>query len=155
MIKYTDTQVVFREFPDEVTLAINLSLCPNRCKGCHSEYLREDIGKELTVEELDCLLSNNDGVTCVGFMGGDNDTKSLLRLIKHVKESTSLNVGWYSGKDKADQSILSSNLCDYKKIGHYDEECGPLDKESTNQKMYFLSDVGYEDVTHLFWNNKK
>ncbi len=155
MIKYTDTQVVFQEFPDEVTLAINLSLCPNRCKGCHSEYLREDIGKELTKDEIDRLLEKNLGITCIGFMGGDNDTKTLLELIKYVKEKTNITVGWYSGRDEVDSSILSSNLCDYIKIGHYDEECGPLNEKTTNQKMYFLSDTGYEDITHLFWNNKK
>lgn len=39
MIKYAGRQIVFREFIDEVTLAIDLSLCPNRCIGCHSKYL--------------------------------------------------------------------------------------------------------------------
>ena len=28
MLKYTNHDIVFQEFPDEVTLAINLSLCP-------------------------------------------------------------------------------------------------------------------------------
>ena len=30
MLKYVDTDIVFQEFPDEVTLAINLSNCPCR-----------------------------------------------------------------------------------------------------------------------------
>lgn len=154
MIKYTSTQVVFQEFPDEVALAINLSLCPNRCKGCHSEYLREDIGQELTIQELDKLIKENDDITCIGFMGGDNDTKTLLRLIEHVKETTSLKTGWYSGKDEVDDSIFTSNKCDYIKIGHYDEDFGPINKETTNQRMLFLSDTGYEDITELFWKNK-
>lgn len=155
MIKYVDTQVVFREFPDEVTLAINLSLCQNNCIGCHSSYLSQNIGDELTNDALDFLINKNTGITCVGFMGGDNDPISLLELIKHVKESTNLNVGWYSGKDEINKDILSSNLCDYIKIGHYDKKCGPLDKETTNQKLYFLSDTGYKDITYMFWNNKK
>lgn len=151
MIKYDNHQIVFREFPDEVTLALNLTLCPNRCVGCHSPYLRENIGTELTTDELDNLISQNNGITCVGFMGGDNDTQSLLKLIEHIKTSTSLKTGWYSGKDTIDPAILSSNLCDYIKIGHYDEQYGSIDNKTTNQRMYFLSDTGYEDITHLFW----
>lgn len=41
MLKYVNTDIVFQEFPDEVTLAINLSNCPCHCPGCHSSYLWE------------------------------------------------------------------------------------------------------------------
>ena len=46
MIKYVpeDTSVVFLEIPDEICCAINISNCPHRCDGCHSQYLRKDIG---------------------------------------------------------------------------------------------------------------
>lgn len=151
MIKYTDTQVVFREFPDEVTLAINLSLCPNHCDGCHSPYLRENIGDELNNDSLNMLIKNNCGITCIGFMGGDNDTETLLNLIKHIKDRTSLKCGWYSGKDVFDKKIFDSKLCDYIKIGHYDSIAGPLDKETTNQQLFHLKDGEYENITHLFW----
>lgn len=153
MIKYDNYQIVFREFPNEVTLAINLTMCPNRCAGCHSPHLRENIGNELTTDELDNLISHNDGITCVGFMGGDNDTETMLKLLKHIKSCTSLKAGWYSGKDTIDPTILSSKLCDYIKIGHYDEQYGSIDKPTTNQRMYLLSDNEYEDVTHLFWSS--
>ena len=151
MIKYTDTQVVFREFPDEVALAINLSLCPNRCEGCHSPYLREDLGAELDIPSLDALVRKNTGITCVGFMGGDNDPETLLSLMRHVKDMYGLKCGWYSGRDAADPAILSSNICDYIKTGHYDESAGPLDKETTNQRMLRLADGVYMDITHMFW----
>ena len=36
--------VVFQEIPGEVTLALNLSGCPNRCAGCHSPHLWEEVG---------------------------------------------------------------------------------------------------------------
>lgn len=150
MIKYTDTQIVFREFIDEVTLAINLSLCPNNCVGCHSDYLRKDIGYELCESELDMLIKKNDDITCVGFMGGDNDTKTLLRLIQYVKNKYKLNVGWYSGKDVIDSTILLSKMCNYIKIGHYDETYGPLDKITTNQKMFQLYGDCYTDITNKY-----
>ena len=48
MLTYVNHDIVFQEFPDEVTLAINLSRCPNRCPGCHSPYLQQEEGEELT-----------------------------------------------------------------------------------------------------------
>ena len=50
MLRYVDYDIVFQEIPDEVTLAINLSNCPNRCKGCHSPHLLENVGESLTEE---------------------------------------------------------------------------------------------------------
>ena len=51
MIKYKDYYVVFEEIPDKITLAVNITNCQNRCIGCHSPELRENIGKELTTDE--------------------------------------------------------------------------------------------------------
>ena len=64
MLKYYNHDIVFQEYPDEVTLAINLTLCPNRCIGCHSAFLREDIGEELTPERITALIDANEGITC-------------------------------------------------------------------------------------------
>ena len=44
MLKYTNTQVVFTEIPNHISLAINISNCQNNCIGCHSPYLKENIG---------------------------------------------------------------------------------------------------------------
>ena len=57
MLKYVDVMETFAEVPDEITLAINLSNCPHRCKGCHSEYLQKDIGEELTTQKFLCSIS--------------------------------------------------------------------------------------------------
>ena len=59
MIKYVpeDTSVVFAEIPDEITLAINISNCPGSCPGCHSPYLQQDTGEELTAEKLSALIA--------------------------------------------------------------------------------------------------
>ena len=60
--------------PDEVTLYLTISNCPCRCKDCNSKYLWGDIGSELTIGELDKLISNNSGITAILFGGGDNNT---------------------------------------------------------------------------------
>lgn len=71
MLHYINTDIVFQEFPDEVTLAINVSGCPCHCPGCHSQFLWADRGHDLTTEALSALiLQAKDTITCVGFMGG-------------------------------------------------------------------------------------
>ena len=63
MIKYRDYAVVFEEMPKYLSLAINITNCQNRCIGCHTPELRENIGKELTIEELDRLINENSGIS--------------------------------------------------------------------------------------------
>ena len=101
MVRYANHDIVFREFPDEVALAINLSGCPNACPGCHSAYLQTDAGDELTSARLDALLDGLDGlITCVGFMGGDADPSGVRSLAVHVRRRwPKLRTGWYSGRD--------------------------------------------------------
>ena len=86
MIKYYNTEVVFEEIPDEVTLAVNITNCQFRCPGCHSAYLREDIGHELNFKAIDELIEKNDGITCFCFMGEGNDPKALMNDILYIKE---------------------------------------------------------------------
>ncbi len=76
---------MFREVQDEITLAINISGCPCRCKGCHSEYLALDIGEPLTAPALDSLVKGNTWITCVSFMGGDGDPEKTGRLSEHIR----------------------------------------------------------------------
>lgn len=56
MLKYAGYDIVFQEIPDEVTLALNLSGCPNGCPGCHSPHLQRDEGEALTPGALERLL---------------------------------------------------------------------------------------------------
>lgn len=56
MLKYIETAVVFSEIPDEISLDINITNCPYRCPGCHSAYLQQDIGSDLTTDKIDELI---------------------------------------------------------------------------------------------------
>ena len=86
MLKYANFDIVFQEVPDEVTLAINISNCPNQCVGCHSQYLWYDVGDVLDKEALDELVDKyKSGITCVCFMGGDADPYDVANLAMHVK----------------------------------------------------------------------
>ena len=66
MIKYVPqlTSVVMEEIPDRVTLAVEISHCRGNCPGCHSPFLKEDIGEELTAQIIDALVRDNFGVDC-------------------------------------------------------------------------------------------
>ena len=59
MVKYYNYDIVFAEIPDETTLALNITNCPNRCRGCHSPHLQKDIGRILDDDELKTLLDNS------------------------------------------------------------------------------------------------
>lgn len=155
MLKYLDTKVTFAEVPDEITLCINITGCKNNCKGCHSSYLAEDIGKVLTLDVLEHLIRKNQGITCVSFMGGDSDTVRVDGLAEFVRKCfPSLKVAWYSGRDELSEHIDISHF-DIVKLGHYDEEYGPLNNPNTNQRMYKISKGELIDITNRFWNESK
>lgn len=158
MIKYTDTRVTFSEVPDEITLCINISNCPNACPGCHSSYLAGDIGKELTPIELRSLINKNEGITCVSLMGGDNDPKGindLLMSFLFYSDPVFLRLKrcWYSGCNEISKLVDLNNL-DYVKIGLWKEECGPLNNPNTNQKFFKVNhenENALENITYKFW----
>lgn len=153
MLKYVDTLVSFQEIPDEISLCINLSNCPNNCPGCHSPYLKEDIGTALTYVELMKILDKNNGISCVCFMGGDKEPWEVQRLAQFVKER-GLKVAWYSGKKDLHEDIYMANF-DYVKLGPYMEELGPLNSKTTNQVMYKVDRIANKpfvvDITSRFW----
>lgn len=158
MIKYVDTLVGFSEIPDEITLCINISNCPNNCEGCHSPWLSKDEGIPLTYVELKSLISKNKGITCVCFMGGDKEPWEIQRLAKLIKEDFGIKVGWYSGKDEMWKDI-NLTYFDYVKIGSYKKNLGSLNSPTTNQilyKVYHTEEATViVDITNLFWKKWK
>jgi anaerobic ribonucleoside-triphosphate reductase activating protein len=155
MLRYYNAMVVFEEIPDEITLAINITNCPCHCPGCHSKFLWEDVGTELTNDEIDSLIEKNSGVTCVCLMGGDSDHDSINKTAKHIKDGhPALKVGWYSGFNEIPTEIMPEYF-DYIKVGPYVEEYGGLDKETTNQVMYKVEHnylfSSLVNITNKFW----
>ena len=89
MIKYVPelTDVVIEEIPDKVTLAVEISNCPGNCPGCHSPFLKEDIGKELTPQVIDRLIAENFGINCFLMLGEGQDPEALRTLARHVRSA--------------------------------------------------------------------
>ena len=153
MLKYVNTDVVFQEIPDEVTLAINISNCPCHCPGCHSHYLWEDIGLSLDTEAIDAFVHQyGKDITCLAFMGGDCDPKGINQLAQYIHEEyPQYKVGWYSGRLRIPSSVKKTDF-DYIKVGPYIRHLGPLKKPTTNQRLYRQNNTGtFDDITERFW----
>ncbi|MDR1562052.1 MAG: anaerobic ribonucleoside-triphosphate reductase activating protein [Dysgonamonadaceae bacterium] len=155
MLSYVSYDIVFQEIPGEVTLAINISNCPNNCKGCHSPYLQEDTGEILNETVLAELLeSYGNAVTCICFMGGDAEPDEVERLAVFVRTYSGgkIKTGWYSGCD-----IFPVNIShfDFVKLGSYVENLGGLDAPTTNQRFYSIENGTVTDMTELFFRTGK
>lgn len=151
-MKYVNTDIVFQEIPDETTLAINISNCPCHCKGCHSSYLAEDIGTEITASVLIDLVKKNRGITCVSMMGGDASPLEVEYYSDLVRNIMKLKYAWYSGRQELDKNIDISKF-DYIKLGPYIEELGGLKSLTTNQRLYKIVNGEMIDITHKFRRN--
>ena len=72
-----------------------------------------------------------------------------------------LKIGWYSGRRELSPDIKLRNF-DYVKLGPYVETKGPLNKPTTNQRMYQVVKEKMEgkpttyklnDITSKFWKD--
>ena len=150
MIKYVPemTSVVLEEIPDRVSLAVDISNCRGNCTGCHSPFLKKDIGRELTPEVIDTLVADNFGVNCFLFLGEGRDPETLWDLADHVR-SLGLEVAVYSGREVVEDVFWKH--FDYIKLGPYRPECGPLNQRTTNQRLYHVVNGQAQDITERFW----
>ena len=148
-MKFHNYDIVFQEIPDEVTLAINITHCPNGCEGCHSPHLQQDTGEGLDTSVIDALLAKySDDITCFCFMGGDRDVTELERLAAYVREHSDLKIGWYSGRNEMPPHPA---LFDFVKLGPYMADKGSLKQRTTNQRLYRRNGNEWEDITAMFW----
>ena len=159
MLKYVNYAITFQEIPDEITRCINISNCPCHCKRCHSSYLAEDIGEKLTLDKIYKLIENNEGITCICFMGGDSSPKEIDMFARCIKDLYDIKVAWYSGRQELSKYI-NLKCFDFIKLGPYIEEFGPLNSKTTNQRFYQVIKSRYEDgtsgyelldTTYKFW----
>ena len=153
MIKYVPemTSVVMEEIPDRVTLAVDISNCRGECVGCHSPFLRKDIGEPLTEEVIGALVKDNFGVDCFLFLGEGRDPGTLVSLAAYVR-SLGLAAALYSGRTELEPFIWDA--FDYVKTGPYIPERGPLNDPDTNQRLYRRVEGEWVDITSRFWRKR-
>lgn len=154
-LKYIGYAVTFQEVPNEVSLVINISGCPHRCEGCHSDYLWKYEGDYLLDDLYSLLERYSPYITCVCFMGGDQNYRDLqfaCDMVRNYRLKTCI----YSGLSVSIHSrdYLEQFAPTYYKVGNYDKSCGGLDSPSTNQRFYKRKEDGtYQDITPVFWRN--
>jgi len=140
-MRFSYPQIHLQEVPGEISLALSISGCSLKCKGCHStETWDKNFGTELTIDELNRLILKNEGISCVLFYGGEWEPEELVTYLKYVK-SKNLKTALYSGLDNIED--ISENIInnlDYLKIGKFIEELGGLNSENTNQRIIKLKE---------------
>ena len=143
MLKCYSYDIVCQEIPDEVTLAVNISCCPNRCPGCHSPWLWDDEGEPMTEEFLEVLIGRySSAITCFCFMGGDADPAEVQRLAFWIKDRfQGVRTAWYSGRQELPDGFDLRSM-NYIKLGPYIEELGGLKSPTTNQVFYVVGPDG-------------
>lgn len=152
MLKYIPelTDVVLEEIPGRVTLAVEITNCRGNCPGCHSPFLRQDIGEQLTPAIIDKLIEDNFGTNCFLFLGEGRDTAALFALADHIHLThPGVETALYTGRESVGPEY--SEHFDYLKVGPYVEALGPLNKPTTNQRLYHHG----EDITAVFWRRSK
>lgn len=118
MLKVYDVATVFQEFPDCITLAVNISNCPGMCSQCSEPWLLDDVGDELTEEKIDELIAEHPDITVFGLMGGDSDHDDVVRIANYIHAKyPHIKVGMYSGREYMSTKLL--NCLDLYKIGRW------------------------------------
>lgn len=148
MLKYVPklTDIVLEEIPHKITLAVEISQCMGLCEQCHSPFLREDIGEELTPEVIDSLIAGNFGINCFLLLGEGKDPEALRILARHLRNAhPNILSALYSGRAVVEDDLF--DLFDYVKVGPFIPEKGPLNNPATNQRLYFHR----QDITEEFW----
>ena len=145
MLKCYSYDIVCQEIPDEISLAVNISCCPNRCQGCHSPWLWSDEGEPMTEDFLSSLIGRySSAITCFCFMGGDADPMEVERLALWIKSRWKhIKTAWYSGKAELPKGFDLKAL-DYLKLGPYIEALGGLKSPTTNQVFYKVKSCKYK-----------
>ena len=146
--------ICFQEIPDEISLSFSISNCPHTCEGCHSPYLRTDCGRDVFAILPQLLRKFENKISCVLFMGGDDDKQSLelLEALCYCR-GKGLKTALYSGSNVFPSPALSAHL-DYIKVGSYVAALGPLNCTTTNQRLYKKENGEWKDITYRFWTSE-
>lgn len=151
-LKYDSYTITFQEVPDETSLTFNITGCPHGCPDCHSKYLWDYHGNDLSAN-IDTLLDKYQSmITCVLFMGGDQNAPELMALCSRVHER-GLKTCLYTGANEVDINLMLR--LDYIKLGPFDINRGGLNCETTNQKMLQRDGSEWHDITYKFWQKRK
>lgn len=110
MLNFFTVAVDSHRIEGETMLLIFLGSCPRQCAECVSEKFKEESENQLSISILHALIENNPDITCIGFVGGDNDHNNINFLANYIHLNTNLKVCMYSS-EKIDKKLV--NCLDY------------------------------------------
>jgi anaerobic ribonucleoside-triphosphate reductase activating protein len=168
LVPVVSTGITLNEVPDKIAYFIELGSCTQRCKGCHSEELWEEVESPTSLEDVLRGAENaiESGANAIVLMGGTCNkmsTPDLLKLLDDLSEIAPTCL--YSGLDDEETNtyIAEHSGITWLKTGSYKAELGGLSSPTTNQRFYRKeTDVIYDkyqfvrmknrfvDCTHLF-----
>lgn len=168
LVPVVSTGITLNEVPDKVAFFIELGSCTQRCKGCHSKELWEEV-KEPT--SLDTLLKEAEkaidkGANAIVLMGGTCNGLNIKELSTTLQALSDIApTCLYSGSDdqKLNRFLVENTDITWIKTGSYKEELGGLSSPTTNQRFYrkeyeeifknhqyLMTKMVLVDCTHLF-----
>lgn len=141
LVPVVSTGITLNEVPDKVAFFIELGSCTQKCKGCHSKELWEEVK---TPTPLDDLLAEAEqaidkGANAIVLMGGTCNgllPEELFIILQALSEVAPTCL--YSGSDdeKLNRFFAEETNITWIKTGSYKEELGGLSSPTTNQKFY-------------------
>ncbi len=138
--------VSLQEVPGEISLIFQITGCPHRCPGCHSQELWPLNGSDFDLKSLSSSIARYKGLfTCVCFFGGEWHPQELLRYLRFAKDE-GYKTCLYSGAREIHPELYKE--LNYLKLGPWVEALGGLDKKTTNQ--VFLDLDKNINLNHLF-----
>lgn len=86
-----------------VRVSLFVSGCTFKCKGCFNEIAQDfNYGKEFTKEIEDLIIQHlkDENIVGINILGGEpmqQDSKTILNLVKRIKKETGKNIWMWSG----------------------------------------------------------
>ena len=141
LVPVVSTGITLNEVPDKIAYFIELGSCTQRCKGCHSKELWEEVKSLTSLADVLRGAENaiESGANAIVLMGGTCNKMSipdLLQLLGGLSEIAPTCL--YSGLDDEETNtyIAEHSGITWLKTGSYKEELGGLSSPTTNQKFY-------------------
>ena len=141
LVPVVSTGITLSEVPDKIAYFIELGSCTQRCKGCHSKELWEEVESPTSLDDVLRGAANaiESGANAIVLMGGTCNkmsTPDLLEVLDGLSEIAPTCL--YSGLDdeETNKYIAEHSGITWIKTGSYKEELGGLSSPTTNQKFY-------------------
>lgn len=168
LVPVVSTGITLNEVPDKVAFFIELGSCTQRCKGCHSKELWEEVKEPTSLDVLlkeaeEAIDKGADAIVLMGSTCNGLNIKELSIILQALSDIAPTCL--YSGSDnqKLNFFLAENTNITWIKTGSYKEELGGLSSPKTNQRFYrkeyeeifknnqyLMTKMVLIDCTHLF-----